>query len=417
MSNSPHARLRDLLGRTPASAAQGEALEKRYVFDAALAGQIDQMQQSVADFGSSAEAHGVGHVLMAAASATGEIGAETTASAFEPARGGADVAGMPRAVVFIDAGVENRAGLLASLPKDAEIIEIDASRDGVLQMGKALHGRSDIGSVHILAHGEAGQLKLGTATLDTETMSTIYKPFLSALGSQLSNDADILVYGCDFGAGDKGAAAVGLLSELTRADVAASDDLTGAAAKGGDWALEVTRGVIETSLIDGREWDGTLANAPIAASGPPVTGGGAGVGATALWSNVAVVGGTTVDIRATVTSADPTARVSFSTQGDDLRMNLEEGAATIRWDMFVAGTSTPFAGDVNFQIADLDGAGGAANSIETVSAAKLGLTSYTANAPTNLAIDSSGTRVVASGTQGQNGEPDSMMRYTWTNVS
>ena len=42
------------------------------------------------------------------------------------------------------------------------------------------------------------------------------------------------------------------LAQLTRADVAASTDLTGAAALGGDWDLEVRRGAIETRIIGRR---------------------------------------------------------------------------------------------------------------------------------------------------------------------
>ena len=68
--------------------------------------------------------------------------------------------------------------------------------------------------------------------------------------SALSDDADILVYGCNFAAGEKGAEAVMLLAGLTGADVAASEDLTGAARQGGDWDLETRIGLIEAGLID-----------------------------------------------------------------------------------------------------------------------------------------------------------------------
>ena len=53
---------------------------------------------------------------------------------------------------------------------------------------------------------------------------------------------DLLIYGCHFGAGTTGRLAVQALARATGADVAASDDLTGNAALGGDWDLEVTEG-------------------------------------------------------------------------------------------------------------------------------------------------------------------------------
>ncbi|MBF0621207.1 MAG: DUF4347 domain-containing protein [Magnetococcales bacterium] len=46
-------------------------------------------------------------------------------------------------------------------------------------------------------------------------------------GDALSEDADILFYGCDVAAGDDGTAFVKGLSQLTGADVTASTDTTG----------------------------------------------------------------------------------------------------------------------------------------------------------------------------------------------
>jgi len=76
---------------------------------------------------------------------------------------------------------------------------------------------------------------------------------LAAWREALSPDADLLIYGCSVAAGSDGIGFVHALSELTGADVAASDDATGSAAAGGDWALEVTSGAIEhaSGAVDG----------------------------------------------------------------------------------------------------------------------------------------------------------------------
>jgi len=47
---------------------------------------------------------------------------------------------------------------------------------------------------------------------------------------------DILLYGCNVGAGAEGLAFVESVARLSQADVAASDDVTGSAALGGDCA-------------------------------------------------------------------------------------------------------------------------------------------------------------------------------------
>ena len=57
------------------------------------------------------------------------------------------------------------------------------------------------------------------------------------------------------------------MSELTGADVAASNDLTGNAAKGGDWDLEIATGKIEAAVPfnsgGDEDYEYTLANFPV----------------------------------------------------------------------------------------------------------------------------------------------------------
>src|SRR5437667_136350 len=97
-------------------------------------------------------------------------------------------------------------------------------------------------------HGTEGVLQIDAASLDVFSMAKTYGQQLSEIGQHLSQDADILVYGCDFGKGDMGRAAATELSWLTKADVASSTDLTGAADLGGNWALERQVGHIETNI-------------------------------------------------------------------------------------------------------------------------------------------------------------------------
>ncbi|MFZ4526239.1 MAG: DUF4347 domain-containing protein [Chlorobium sp.] len=78
------------------------------------------------------------------------------------------------------------------------------------------------------------------------------------MGSSLSPSGDILLYGCNVAAGAEGLAFVDALARLTHADVAASDDVTGAAALGGDWVLEVESGVVEDINVGVDGYDGTL---------------------------------------------------------------------------------------------------------------------------------------------------------------
>lgn len=185
-----------------------------------------------------------------AAGAAGASGADRLA-AFTGAEvvlhGGPDAA-TRREIVFIDHQLTDRETLLKGLAPNAEAILLDGDRDGVEQIAEALQGRSGIDAVHILSHGEAASLQIGTATLDADTITGRYAAALAGLRTALSPDADLLIYGCDFAGGEAGARAVALLSEATGADVAASVDPTGAAALGGDWDLERHTGTVEAQL-------------------------------------------------------------------------------------------------------------------------------------------------------------------------
>ena len=151
-------------------------------------------------------------------------------------------------VVFVDPTVPNYQELLAGMDPHIEVVMLDGGTDGVHQMASALEGRTGLDAIHIISHGSAGELHLGTGTLSTESMSSQYAQDLATIQTALSEQADILVYGCDFAKGDAGQMAVDRLAEMTGADVEASTDLTGSISLGGDWELEVQTGSIETSL-------------------------------------------------------------------------------------------------------------------------------------------------------------------------
>ncbi|MCS6297769.1 MAG: DUF4347 domain-containing protein, partial [Nitrospira sp.] len=166
-------------------------------------------------------------------------------------------------VVFVDPTVPDYQSLVAGMGPNVEVVVLDASRDGVEQIAGSLAGRSGIDAIHLISHGDAGTLHLGTGTLNAESMSTRYADELATIQQSLSSQADILVYGCNFAEGEMGQAAVARLAELTGADVAASIDRTGYIDLGGDWVFETRVGSIETDLAitdaAQMDWKGLLA--------------------------------------------------------------------------------------------------------------------------------------------------------------
>ena len=154
-------------------------------------------------------------------------------------------------VVFVDTSVSDYQQLLTDVPAGSDVVLIDGNKDGLHQIAKYLAGRSGIESVHILSHGSEANLYVGTSDLNVESMQTTYAADLATIKRSLATGADLLVYGCNFAKGADGAAAAETLSRLTGADVAASTNLTGDAAQGGDWNLELHTGNITSKIAVG----------------------------------------------------------------------------------------------------------------------------------------------------------------------
>ena len=166
-------------------------------------------------------------------------------------------------LVIIDPRVDDYTGLLAEWLGQAadnrhiDVLVLDPARDGLAQISEALAARDDLDALHLIAHGEAGRLQLGDGWLDTTTLGTRADELLRWQDA-LTADADLLIYGCDVGAGSVGASFVHTLSTLTGADVAASDDRTGHATQGGDWVLETRVGSVEAVSLSSAHWAGVL---------------------------------------------------------------------------------------------------------------------------------------------------------------
>ncbi len=147
-------------------------------------------------------------------------------------------------VIFIDGNIQISSELNNNLNGQSEIFTLKSGEDGVTQMATFLAGRKDVASIHIVSHGAEGQINIGNTVLDIKNLSS-YGDQLAEIGNALSDDGDILLYGCNV-ANSNGRDFVDSLARATGADVAASIDLTGSTDAGGNWLLEAQSGLIET---------------------------------------------------------------------------------------------------------------------------------------------------------------------------
>ncbi|WP_320076503.1 DUF4347 domain-containing protein [Planktothrix agardhii] len=184
------------------------------------------------------------------------------------------------------------------------MVILDNISSGIEQITNALANQKNIESVQILSHGSEGSLKLGTDVLngnDIENFNTQLKQW----GNALTENGDILLYGCDVAAGETGKNFVERLSEITGADVAASNDLTGNQALGGDWDLEIVTGKIEATVPFNQEamadYDYTLANFDVTVANDDGTGTLAGTLSKAILDANKAAGDDTITLQTNVT--------------------------------------------------------------------------------------------------------------------
>ncbi|MDH5536600.1 MAG: DUF4347 domain-containing protein, partial [Betaproteobacteria bacterium] len=161
-------------------------------------------------------------------------------------------------IVFVDTATPDYQKLIEDIQRDGhdgrtlEVVMIDGRSDGVQQITEILAARKDVSAMHIISHGADGVVYLGQRALDSNFIAQ-NEDQIVRWGAALTEDADLLIYGCDVAATPEGRALMDALAELTRADVAASTNVTGHAALGGDWDLEYRIGAIEAHFELSRE--------------------------------------------------------------------------------------------------------------------------------------------------------------------
>jgi Ca2+-binding RTX toxin-like protein len=156
------------------------------------------------------------------------------------------------AIVFFDSRVQDKEVLLTGLAPGTQVVVLDPGQDGLAQIAQALQGLADLDAIHVVSHGASGRLFLGGATLSSANLGD-YSDELSAIGAALADGGDLLLYGCNVAAGAVGRRFIERLAGFTGANVAASTNLTGATALGGDWVLEANIGPIHASGFPSRE--------------------------------------------------------------------------------------------------------------------------------------------------------------------
>jgi hypothetical protein len=149
-------------------------------------------------------------------------------------------------LVIIDSNVPDQAVLLSAARPGVETVVLQNGADALEQTVALLKNYRNLDAVHLVSHGEAGAILLGDRRIDKEALEA--RPeFMAALGAATRAGADLLLYGCNLAS--ENTELLEVMQRDSGLDIAASNNLTGAAALGGDWALEIQAGNIEAAQV------------------------------------------------------------------------------------------------------------------------------------------------------------------------
>ncbi|MEG4232993.1 DUF4347 domain-containing protein, partial [Microcoleus sp. Pol11C3] len=154
--------------------------------------------------------------------------------------------------MIVDSRVENYQQLIGGIKAGTEVFVLNPTREAIEQITEILSQRSNINSLHIVSHGREAAVEIGRAELNIDNLET-YSSQLQQWGKALNESGSILLYGCNIAAGEFGIKFIQKLSQITGVNVAASNNLTGSAALGGDWELEIATGQINTEIAFEKE--------------------------------------------------------------------------------------------------------------------------------------------------------------------
>ncbi|MEO8629971.1 MAG: DUF4347 domain-containing protein, partial [Betaproteobacteria bacterium] len=248
-------------------------------------------------------------------------------------------------IVFVDTATPDYEALLEDIHTHAsqswqiDVRLLDSDSDGIEQITRGLSAETGISAIHLISHGSDGAIGIAGTRLDIDSLLQ-HTTQIKGWANSLSPDAEILIYGCNVAKGTDGKALINALSSLTGAHVAASEDVTGGVAQGGDWDLEYQTGAIGTpvivSVLEQHNWDHLLEDAPLdAAAGLPATvatpGAPLAAATTPSESQVQVsVGTLPLTFEQNVGQAQQ--QFDFISRGSDYAVGLDQGNATIAAD-------------------------------------------------------------------------------------
>ncbi len=158
-------------------------------------------------------------------------------------------------LVIINSSVMDADTIISELAPNQEVLRLEAGSDAMQQILDYLDSSdTQYDSIHIVSHGNAGYFVLNGEVFDGDNFDAAE---WAAVGEHVTENGDILLYGCNLAENAAGRDFIGMIADASGADVAASTNATGIS---GDWSLEYSHGLIETTSISVENYAHNLTN-------------------------------------------------------------------------------------------------------------------------------------------------------------
>lgn len=172
-----------------------------------------------------------------------------------PAAANADAPG--RELVIINSSVKDAQAIIDALGDNTDVLFLENGTDALDAINEYLDANGiKYDAIHIVSHGNAGYFVLNGEIIDAQSVANDPASWAN-IGKHLSDNGDIMIYGCNVAGNLDGQMLVSQIASLTGADVAASVDSTGV---NGNWDLEYSIGVIDNQFLNVNDYQYSLAS-------------------------------------------------------------------------------------------------------------------------------------------------------------
>ncbi|GAB4350795.1 MAG: hypothetical protein Fur0042_18820 [Cyanophyceae cyanobacterium] len=155
---------------------------------------------------------------------------------------------VPHAIAVIDARVADAQWLREQVQSGTVAVVLERDRDGLTQVAELLDRFGGATSLHVVAHGRPGALRLGASTVAGRSWFR-FGEMVGRWRDRLGRSPEVVIYGCRVAATGAGQSFLRTVAAQSGSVVRAATSVVGQVARGGSWALDFVAGARDRSAL------------------------------------------------------------------------------------------------------------------------------------------------------------------------